>query len=80
MTPTSSDPDVIVSYLTLRKVVGALGMIMPIGVMVWGWALCGCLEIRRACIKKNVVLQFSNDAFLRATGFGNLSELLGLSI
>ena len=46
MAPSSGNPDVIVSYLTLRKVVGAIGMIMPIGVMVWGWALCGCREIR----------------------------------
>ena len=46
MGTNSGSSDVIVSYLTLRKVVGAIGMIMPIGVMVWGWYLCHCWEIR----------------------------------
>ena len=31
--------DVVVSYLTLRKVVGALGMALPVVVAVWGFRL-----------------------------------------
>ena len=46
MSTATGENDVIVSYLTLRKVVGAIGMAMPLGVMAWGWALCGCWEIR----------------------------------
>ncbi len=46
MTSTSRNSDVLVSYLTLRKVVGALGMALPPGVMVWDWFLCDCRTIR----------------------------------
>ena len=46
MASHTGSSDVIVSYLTLRKVVGAIGMALPIGVMIWGWSLCSCREIR----------------------------------
>lgn len=39
MSDASGHDDVIVSYLTLRKVVGALGMALPVVVALWGWAL-----------------------------------------
>jgi len=39
MSDASGRDDVIVSYLTLRKVVGALGMALPVVVAVWGLAL-----------------------------------------
>jgi len=43
----SKDPDqnLVVSYLTLRRLVGALGMALPIVVMVWGFTICGCTRI-----------------------------------
>ena len=39
MSDARGPDDVIVSYLTLRKVVGALGMALPVVVAVWGLAL-----------------------------------------
>jgi hypothetical protein len=39
MSAPSPRDDVIVSYLTLRKVVGVLGVALPVIVAVWGWAL-----------------------------------------
>ncbi len=33
-----------VSYLTLRRVVGVLGVSLPVIVALWGLVLCGCLE------------------------------------
>jgi hypothetical protein len=41
------DPDqnLVISYLTLRRLVGALGMALPIVVMVWGFTICGCTRI-----------------------------------
>lgn len=44
MTRDGSDGGVIVSYLTLRRVVGILGISLPIIVAVWGALLCNCLE------------------------------------
>ena len=41
--PQPSDSSV-VSYLTLRKVVGVLGVALPIVVAVWGFTICGCFE------------------------------------
>ncbi|HWC74167.1 MAG TPA: hypothetical protein VG454_09545 [Gemmatimonadales bacterium] len=41
--PPSARDDVIVSYLTLRKVVGVLGMALPVVVAVWGLVLEGRL-------------------------------------
>ena len=43
----STDPDqsLVISYLTLRRLVGALGMALPIVVMVWGFTICGCTRI-----------------------------------
>lgn len=38
--PTASD-DAVVSYLTLRKVVGVLGIALPVVVYVWGVGLTG---------------------------------------
>lgn len=43
MTDTRADGDVLVSYLTLRRVVGTLGVALPIVLALWGFALCGCL-------------------------------------
>jgi hypothetical protein len=43
----SKDPDqnLVISYLTLRRLVGILGMALPIVVMVWGFTICGCTRI-----------------------------------
>ncbi|MDH3672108.1 MAG: DUF998 domain-containing protein [Gammaproteobacteria bacterium] len=37
---------VIVSYLTLRRVVGVLGVALPVLVALWGFVLCGCGELQ----------------------------------
>ena len=36
----------LVSYRTLRRVVGVLGVALPIVVAVWGFALCGCVRFQ----------------------------------
>ena len=33
------------SYRTLRRIVGGLGMVFPIVLSLWGFALCGCAAI-----------------------------------
>jgi len=43
--PTLSEDTVIVSYLTLRKVVGTLGMALPVVVAIWGFALQHRVEL-----------------------------------
>lgn len=40
------EPPIIVSYLTLRRVVGILGVALPIVLATWGFLLCNCLELR----------------------------------
>lgn len=44
------DPDVnrneLVSYLTLRRVVGVLGVALPVVVAVWGFALSGSISLQ----------------------------------
>jgi hypothetical protein len=44
MTDTRSDGEALVSYLTLRKVVGILGVALPVVLALWGLAICRCLE------------------------------------
>lgn len=46
MSPNSPGDQAMVSYLTLRRIVGALGMLLPFGLVGWGWRICGCHEIR----------------------------------
>jgi len=36
----------LVSYRTLRRVVGVLGVALPVVLAVWGFALCRCLRIQ----------------------------------
>jgi dolichyl-phosphate-mannose--protein O-mannosyl transferase len=36
---------VLVSYRTLRRVVGVLGVSLPVIVAVWGFVLCQCLQV-----------------------------------
>jgi len=45
MTLKDPDQNLVISYLTLRRLVGALGMALPIVVMVWGFTICGCTRI-----------------------------------
>lgn len=33
------------SYLMLRRIIGVLGMILPLVLLIWGFALCGCGRI-----------------------------------
>ena len=37
---------VLVSYLTLRRVLGVLTVLLPVILVLWGFALCGCIEIQ----------------------------------
>lgn len=46
MTADGSQEGALVSYLTLRRVVGALGVVLPFVLVVWGFALCDCPEIQ----------------------------------
>jgi len=36
----------LVSYRTLRRVVGVLGVALPVVLAVWGFALCGCVHFQ----------------------------------
>jgi hypothetical protein len=36
----------LVSYKTLRRVVGLLGVVLPVVLAVWGFALCGCIRLQ----------------------------------
>jgi hypothetical protein len=42
----SDDDDSLVSYRTLRRVVGFLGIGLPFVLAAWGYALCTCGELR----------------------------------
>ena len=42
MTASDGDDSSVVSYLTLRRVVGALGVALPVVVALWGLVLCHC--------------------------------------
>ena len=46
MTGNRTEERVLVSYLTLRRVVGCLGVALPVVLAVWGFALCDCLQIQ----------------------------------
>jgi hypothetical protein len=46
MTRNAADEGVQVSYVTLRRVVGVLGVGLPVVVAVWGFALCACVELQ----------------------------------
>jgi hypothetical protein len=48
VTRTDSDGQVIVSYLTLRRVVGVLGVALPVVLALWGFVLCQSLEIQHS--------------------------------
>src|SRR5690348_4801760 len=41
-----SDRSLLVSYLTLRRIVGVLGVSLPLIVAVWGFQLCRCTTIQ----------------------------------
>jgi dolichyl-phosphate-mannose--protein O-mannosyl transferase len=45
MSANNGDQD-LVSYVTLRRVVGVLGVTLPIILALWGFFLCHCLEIQ----------------------------------
>src|SRR5262249_118463 len=42
MPPLGADQSLVISYLSLRRLIGVLGMALPIVVMLWGWTICGC--------------------------------------
>jgi hypothetical protein len=46
MTAPGADENALVSYLTLRRVVGVLGVALPVVLAVWGAIRCGCFEIQ----------------------------------
>jgi hypothetical protein len=43
---TDSDRQALVSYLTLRRVVGVLGVTLPVVLAVWGFLLCHCFRLQ----------------------------------
>lgn len=46
MAAEGAEEGVLVSYLTLRRIVGALGVGLPVVLALWGFALCGCLRLQ----------------------------------
>lgn len=42
------DENLVISYLTLRRLVGLLGMALPIVVIMWGWTISGCTRVQLA--------------------------------
>ncbi len=44
MASHARDPNVIVSYLTLRRVIGVLGVALPLLLLSWGLALTGTIQ------------------------------------
>ena len=45
MTKNNTEEYGLVSYLTLRRVVGILGVALPLVVVLWGFSLCQCSQI-----------------------------------
>lgn len=45
MSTIGSDERVVVSHLTLRRVVGVLGVSLPVLLAFWGFVLCECTEL-----------------------------------
>jgi hypothetical protein len=43
---TGDDGKLLVSYLALRRVVGVLGVALPVVLALWGFALCGCIRLQ----------------------------------
>lgn len=48
MTEAQAGDRVLVSYLTLRRIVGMLGVALPVVLAVWGFALCGCARLQES--------------------------------
>lgn len=46
MAAKGAEEGVLVSYLTLRRIVGVLGVGLPVVLALWGFALCGCLRLQ----------------------------------
>ena len=46
MTTEDTKARVFVSYLTLRRVLGLLGVVLPVLLALWGLALCECIELQ----------------------------------
>jgi hypothetical protein len=43
--PTPATDGLLVSYLTLRRIVGILGVALPVVLALWGFALCACVKL-----------------------------------
>ena len=48
MTNDETEERLIVSHLTLRRVVGILGVALPVILALWGFALCECIELQNS--------------------------------
>ena len=46
MTTTGAGRGMLISFLTLRRIIGALGVLLPVILAVWGFALRGSFEIQ----------------------------------
>ena len=45
MPSPDADRNLVISYLSLRRLIGVLGMGLPFVVMTWGWTICGCTRV-----------------------------------
>ena len=45
MPSPDAERNLVISYLALRRLIGVLGMALPLVVMVWGWTICGCTRV-----------------------------------
>ena len=45
MPSPNEEQSLVISYRALRRLIGLLGMALPIVVMLWGWTICGCTKV-----------------------------------
>ena len=45
MPSQDADQSLVISYLSLRRLIGVLGMALPLVVMIWGWTICGSTKV-----------------------------------
>ncbi len=45
MPSQDANQSLVISYLSLRRLIGVLGMALPVVVMLWGWTICGCFKV-----------------------------------
>ena len=48
MTTDGTKDRLLVSHMTLRRVMGVLAVALPVILALWGFALCECIEIQKS--------------------------------